>query len=178
MLSVFAALIAGCGQTDATPSSSAAVPQSRPCVPNTLRLHGSYQASLGSQFGAVTISAAGEGTCQLRGGRPKVLVYVAGKPISVAQTHSKDVALSDGPRVLTVPVTRSRSGPGFAFEWQETCRPKGPISVVVQLPGMTRKLRVAPANRIVGPRCSPGSGVAPTVLVSLLGLDLAQLIIN
>ena len=151
-------------------------PLTRPCDPTTLRLDGSFQGSLGSQFGAVTISTSSEHACQLRGGHPKVLLYVTGKPIAVIQTHSNDIALSE-PQVLTIPVTPRDSGPGFAFEWQETCRPKGSISVRVQLPASTTKLRVTHSDRIAGPRC-PGSGVAPTVVVSLLGPDLVKHVIN
>jgi len=106
-------------------------------------------------------------------------VYVAGKPIPLPETHSKDVALSDGPRIVTIPVTPNRSGPGFGFEWQGgTCLPKGPISVRVQVPGTDVRLRVAHEDPIPGPRCTQGSGAQAQVFVSLLVADLAGLIIN
>lgn len=179
VIAILAVEAAGCtAQKRAEPSTDAAPSLTRPCDPTTLRLHGRFQGGLGSQFGGVTISTSGERTCQLRGGRPRVLVYVAGRPIPLTQTHSKDVALSDGPRVVTIPVIPNRSGPGFGFEWQETCLPKGRISVRVEFPGTDLRLRVAHEDRINGPRCTPGSGVEPQVFVSLLVADFDGLIIN
>jgi hypothetical protein len=69
--------LAGCGGQPTRRSSDAGAPLTRPCDLKTLRLRGSFQGALGSQFGGVTISTAGKRTCQLRGGRPKVSMYVA-----------------------------------------------------------------------------------------------------
>jgi len=171
MLSVVAV---GCGgQERAEPSLT------RPCDPKTLRLHGGFQGRFGLAVRGsdhlhvwpTELSAAWRATAGSRVRR--------GKPIPLPETHSKDVALSDGPRIVTIPVTPNRSGPGFGFEWQGgTCLPKGPISVRVQVPGTDVRLRVAHEDPIPGPRCTQGSGAQAQVFVSLLVADLAGLIIN
>jgi hypothetical protein len=174
VLAALGVLAAGCGGQDTTASGSAVAPLKRPCDARKLRLDGTFLGSLGSQFGAVTISTSGPSACQLRGGRPKVLVYVRDSPIPLVQSHT-GIPPSDGPSVLTVPVAASDVGPGFRFEWQETCRPKGPISVRVQFPGTNTSLPVAHKDRIAGPRCT--RGVKGRVVVSLLGRDVGTIAI-
>jgi hypothetical protein len=122
------------------------------------------------------MSTAGERACQLRGGRPKVAVYVADKWVAVPQVHDPSILASDGPRVVTIPMAPGEGGPGFRFEWQATCLPRGPISVRVQFPGTTARLRVPHKDHIVGPRCDV-KGSKGSVAVSLLGPDLGRLAI-
>jgi hypothetical protein len=122
------------------------------------------------------MSTAGERTCQLRGGRPQVSVYVAGTRVPVAQVHDPSIRASDGPRVVTIPIAPREGGPGFRFEWSATCLPRGPLSVRVQFPGTTVRLRVPHKDHIVGPRCDV-QGSTGSVAVSLLGPDLGRLAI-
>ena len=174
VLAALGLLATGCGSDGTTKPSNAEARLSRPCDATKLRLDGTFLGSLGSQFGAVTISTSGPSACQLRGARPKVLVYVRDTRIPIVQSHT-DIPVSAGPRVLTVPVAPSEVGPGFRFEWQESCRPKGPISVRVQFAGTNSSVPVTHRDRIVGPHCT--RGVKGTVVVSLLGPNVGKIAI-
>jgi hypothetical protein len=122
------------------------------------------------------MSTSGERTCQLRGGRARVLVYVADTLLPTVQRHDPHIRASDGPRIVTIPVKAANEGPGFRFEWQGSCLPNGPIVVRVQLAGTTTRLRVTHEDRIVGPRCDV-QGSRGTIAVSLLGPFLGDLAI-
>jgi hypothetical protein len=165
----------GCGAGRAGRSSEDTA-LTRLCDLTLLRLHGSFQGALGSQFGGVTISSRGERSCQLRGGRPKVFVSVGGEPIVLPQTNDATISASDGPRVVVVPIAAKEGGPGFVFEWSGTCLPRGPISVRVRFPGTEARLPVLHEDHIVGPRCDV-KGSKGSVAVSVLGPDLGTLAI-
>jgi hypothetical protein len=165
----------GCGADRARPSSEDTA-LTRPCDLTLLRLHGSFQGALGSQFGGVTISSRGERSCQLRGGRPKLFVYVGAEPIVLPQTHDATIPAGGGPSIVVIPIAAKEGGAGFRFEWSGTCLPRGPISVRVRFPGTQARLAVLHEDRIVGPRCDV-KGSKGSVAVSVLGPDLATLAI-
>ena len=168
---VLAVVPAGCAN-DSTDSNIAQPRLSRPCKSNALRLHGGFSRALGSQFAAITISTRAAQTCQIRGGRPTVMAFVEGKRVDLKQAHTAS-RQDEGPRVLTIPAAPDNSGPGFRFEWLETCLPKGKIVLVVVLPQSTAQLPVTHEDALHGPRCARGT--PGTVTVSLLGSDITRL---
>jgi hypothetical protein len=101
---------AGCADEAPKPSSDGQPQLSRACDPQTLRLHGGFSRALGSQFGAITISTTSGRTCQLHGGRPKLLAAVGRESVDLEQQHT-DIPESTEPPVLTVPIApRLRAG--------------------------------------------------------------------